>query len=200
MASLSYLWFVQGVILALSFVQFTVSEVHTRSVCYFYPIHGVINSHDYEIQKTQTVHVSSIFGKRSHINVLQCQYTRLYRTDGGKHRILVSCPNYGGHYLLLVDVTAGHCGSTDCCHSGQPMYDYCAPNPCHNGGKCSNGNTGYTCHCLTGSYGSRCAYDVTRDRLHYIKQVFLDNPLSKTLISKQKEHKVLIELLKLLER
>ncbi|CAG2221096.1 NOTCH1 [Mytilus edulis] len=44
--------------------------------------------------------------------------------------------------------------------SGQPMYDYCAPNPCHNGGKCSYGNTGYTCHCLTGSYGSRCEHAI----------------------------------------
>ncbi|XP_076086447.1 uncharacterized protein LOC143057099 isoform X3 [Mytilus galloprovincialis] len=159
MASLSYLCLVQEVILAFCFVQFTVSEVHTRTVCYFYPIHGVLNSHDFEIQQVHSVHVSTIFGKRSHINVLQCQYTGYQRIVDGRLDVLVSCPNHGGHYYLAVDVTAGHCGSHDCCHSGQPKYNYCAPNPCHNGGRCSNGNTGYRCHCLTGSHGSRCEYD-----------------------------------------
>jgi len=34
--------------------------------------------------------------------------------------------------------------------------NYCDPNPCVNGGACSNGQDGYSCSCTTGWTGANC--------------------------------------------
>ena len=34
--------------------------------------------------------------------------------------------------------------------------DECASTPCQNGGTCTDGETGYTCHCVHGYVGTSC--------------------------------------------
>ena len=34
--------------------------------------------------------------------------------------------------------------------------DYCTPNPCQNGGRCTNGQDSFTCRCLDGFTGITC--------------------------------------------
>lgn len=92
---LSYHWLAHGVMAAICIVQLTVSEVHSRTTCDFYPLHGVIQNWYYESyfhQPPNNGHGTNIFGKRSFIYVRNCQYTGSYKNYGGKHLILVFCP------------------------------------------------------------------------------------------------------------
>ena len=36
------------------------------------------------------------------------------------------------------------------------ILDYCEPNPCQNGGTCSNTGSGFTCKCTSDWFGTRC--------------------------------------------
>ena len=36
------------------------------------------------------------------------------------------------------------------------LLDYCEPNPCQNGGTCSNTGSGFTCECMSNWFGTRC--------------------------------------------
>ncbi|CAG2221097.1 unnamed protein product [Mytilus edulis] len=161
---LSYHWLAHGVMAAVCIVQLTVSEVHSRTTCDFYPIHGVIQNWYYESffhQPTNNGHGTNIFGRRSFIYVRNCQYTGSYKNYGGKHLILVFCP---------VNCTSNPCkqglcsnnanGYTCTCDAGYTgincdIHLYCTSNPCMKG-LCSNNANGYTCKCDTGYTGINC--------------------------------------------
>ena len=40
------------------------------------------------------------------------------------------------------------------------LLDYCDPNPCLNGGDCTNGGNFFTCHCVDGFTGESCETDI----------------------------------------
>ncbi|XP_063410511.1 neurogenic locus notch homolog protein 1-like [Mytilus trossulus] len=153
-----YYWLAQGVMVAVCFVQLTVSDIHPRTTCDFYPTHGVIQKWYYESsfhQPTNNSHGTNIFGRRSFSHVRPCQYTGSYKNYGGKHLILVFCPDSPVPGRILVDITSGHCAPHDCCH--------CKSNPCMQG-SCSNNATGYTCTCDAEYTGNDCDIHVLIDR------------------------------------
>ncbi|CAG2253951.1 uncharacterized protein [Mytilus edulis] len=103
---------------AVCIVQLTMSEVHSRTTCDFYPIHGGIQNWYYESffhQPTNNGHGTNIFGRRSFSYVRNCQYTGSYKNYGGKHLILVFCPDSVMQGRIWVDITSGHCAPQDCC-------------------------------------------------------------------------------------
>ena len=60
-----------------------------------------------------------------------------------------------------------------------PDIDFCAANPCKNGGSCQNGITGYSCSCQQGFTGDNCETGVYKYFVH----------LSHWLLSLLKSHK-----------
>ncbi|CAC5407615.1 unnamed protein product [Mytilus coruscus] len=85
-------------------------------------------------------------------------YTPLAEWDSNRFTdnigVMTSCQNgvIENHVGIWVDVTAGHCGSQDCCH--------CASNLCLHG-LCSNNVTDYTCACDAGYTGYDCDIHVS---------------------------------------
>ena len=48
--------------------------------------------------------------------------------------------------------------------------DDCTPNPCANGGQCTDNVNGYTCNCAAGYEGVNCE---TGELFHYMNQIML---------------------------
>ncbi len=46
------------------------------------------------------------------------------------------------------------------CWDGEIATDECAPNPCQNGGTCTDGDNSYTCACPAGWEGANCEVDI----------------------------------------
>ncbi|XP_063410497.1 neurogenic locus notch homolog protein 2-like [Mytilus trossulus] len=168
-------WLSQVLLLAV----FLVKDGLSNSPCYFYPKHGVIQNwypdghfsesthndkHHWHYENSYSYQYNSqgkrsVLVKRSDRHAKYCQHTGQHHQEGGKHHIRVYDFHSQNH--IWVDVTGGHCGSHDCCESGQPVFNYCQSSPCHNGGHCNNHNTGFTCQCRNGYHGYRCEHATT---------------------------------------
>ncbi|XP_071145342.1 uncharacterized protein [Mytilus edulis] len=152
-----YHWLAQVLLLAVCLVKNGLSD----SRCFFYPKHGVIHNWYPDGHFSQPTHYDkhhgyyyyqnsqwnngkrSVLVKRSDRHAKYCQHTGQHHHEGGKHHIRVY--DFHSQNCIWVDVTGGHCGSHDCCGSGQPVFNYCLSSPCHNGGQCNNRYTGYRC-------------------------------------------------------
>ena len=65
---------------------------------------------------------------------------------------------------------------------GTAYPDFCHPNPCLNGGTCSNGKTNYTCTCPKGYTGDICQHTVI---------IYLISSTKITIIWKKKKMKII---------
>ncbi|XP_071145347.1 uncharacterized protein [Mytilus edulis] len=205
MERLLYHWLTQLLLLAV----YVVKDGIATSNCYFYPTHGIIHNWYLEGHFSQPTHNDkhhrnyqysysnqwnnndkrSVFVKRSDIHARYCQYTGQHHHEGGKHHILVY--DFHSQNRIWVDVTGGHCGSQDCCGSGQPVFNYCQSSPCQNGHHCNNQNTGYACHCTTGYHGNRREHVTVRWKLSRIDQDLTANCINQEPPAKKPRFKEL---------
>jgi len=64
-------------------------------------------------------------------------------------------PNAGSTNAAAGESGVGGC-STSACDSPDPGVDDCSPNPCKNGGVCSDVGDGFSCECTDGFAGAEC--------------------------------------------